>query len=142
MLHYQILVKPSPEIVKLTEQNNHSFDFALTVTTVCFLNDIPKSFSEVYRILKREREFIIGLIDRNSILGKKYEKEKSKNKFYRDAHFHSTEEIIELLSGAGFSDFSFWQSLINLQTNKVEVPQRGYKKGSFIIIKSKIKKGD
>ena len=107
------------------------------VTTVCFVSDIPKAFSEVHRILKPKGEFIIGLIDRNSELGKKYEKEKFKNKFYRDAHFHSPEEITELLADAGFNGFSFWQSLINPQTNKVEVPQRGYKKGSFIIIKSK-----
>ena len=145
-------VEPSPKMSKFAEQkgmtiinavaenlpfHNHSFDFALMVTTVCFVSDIPKAFSEVHRILKPKGEFIIGLIDRNSELGKKYEKEKFKNKFYRDAHFHSPEEITELLADAGFNGFSFWQSLINPQTNKVEVPQRGYKKGSFIIIKSK-----
>lgn len=148
-------VEPSPKMSKHAEQkgmtiinacaenlpfHNHSFDFALMVTTVCFLNDIPKAFSEVHRILKPKGKFIIGLIDRNRELGKKYEKEKRRNKFYRGAHFHSTEEIRTLLSGAGFSNFSFWQSLINSQTNKVEVPQRGYKKGSFIIIKSNKKR--
>jgi len=51
------------------------------VTTVCFLSDIPKAFSEVHRILKPEGETIIGIIDKNSVLGKKYEMEKSESKF-------------------------------------------------------------
>ena len=32
--------------------DNETFDFALMVTTVCFLSDISKAFSEVHRILK------------------------------------------------------------------------------------------
>ena len=41
---------------------NRSFDFTTMVTTICFLNDIPKAFADVHRILKPEGEFIIGLI--------------------------------------------------------------------------------
>ena len=114
---------------------DQSYDFATMVTTVCFLNDIPKAFSEVHRILKPKGEFVIGLIDRNSKLGKKYEEQKSTNKFYSDAHFHSTEEITELLSQVGFQNFSYWQTLLNTDENTIEQPQPGYGKGSFIVIK-------
>jgi len=114
---------------------DQSYDFATMVTTDCFLNDIPKAFSEVHRILKPKGEFVIGLIDRNSKLGKKYEQQKSTNKFYRDAHFHSTEEITERLSQAGFQNFSYWQTLLNADDNTIEQPQPGYGKGSFVVIK-------
>lgn len=144
-------VEPSPEMAKIAERkgmtiintvgenlpfHNHSFDFALVVTTVCFLKDIPKAFSEVHRILKLKGEFIIGLIDRNSKLGKKYEEEKSTNKFYRHAHFHSAEEITSLLNEAGFGYFAYWQTLIHPEENKIEQPQPGFGKGSFVVIKS------
>lgn len=46
---------------------NNTYDFALLVTTDCFL-DAPKlTFIEVYRILKAGGSIIIGLIDKNSI---------------------------------------------------------------------------
>lgn len=114
---------------------NRSFDFTTMVTTICFLNDIPKAFADVHRILKPEGEFIIGLIDRNSKLGKKYERQKTTNKFYRNAHFHSTAEIKEFLSQAGFQNFTYWQTLISANGNIVEQPQPGYGKGSFVVIK-------
>ncbi|MDX2049002.1 MAG: class I SAM-dependent methyltransferase [Chitinophagaceae bacterium] len=114
---------------------DQSYDFATMVTTVCFLNNIPKAFAEVHRILKPKGTLIIGLIDRKSDLGKKYEQQKSTNKFYRDAHFHSTEEITELLSQAGFQNFSYWQTLLNADENVIEQPQPGYGKGSFVVIK-------
>lgn len=101
------------------------------VTTDCFLNDISKAFSEVHRILKPGRIFIIGLIDRNSELGKKYEQRKSSNKFYSDAHFHSTEELTELLSKAGFENFSFLQTIVNSGENNMEQPISGHDKRKF-----------
>ena len=38
------------------------FDFALMVTTICFVDDIEKSFKEVKRILKSGGLFIIGFV--------------------------------------------------------------------------------
>lgn len=150
-LHIKYGVEPSASMTALAKQRgvkvfnaiaenlpaeNQSYDFATMVTTVCFLNDIPKAFSEVYRILKPNGEFVIGLIDRNSELGKKYEKQKNTNKFYKDAHFHSTEEITNLLDDSGFGNFSYWQTIIHPEENKIEQPQEGYGKGSFVVIKS------
>ncbi|MDP3665410.1 MAG: class I SAM-dependent methyltransferase [Sediminibacterium sp.] len=150
-LHIRYGVEPSASIAALAEQRgikvihavaedlpieNQSYDFATMVTTVCFLNDIPKAFSEVYRILKPGGIFIIGLIDRNSELGKKYERQKNANKFYRNAHFHSTDEITKLLSGSCFGNFSYWQTIIHPEENQIEQPQPGFGKGSFIVIKS------
>jgi len=113
-----------------------SFDFVLFVTTICFLNDISKALKEVYRVLVKNGEIIIGLIDKNSDLGKKYEKMKEKNKFYKDAHFYSVDEIVNLLKPSNFHNFSFYQTLINPNNKEVETPQKGYGKGSFVIIKA------
>ena len=115
---------------------DESYDCATMVTTVCFLDDIPKAFSEAHRILKPKGTFIVGLIDRNSDLGKKYEWQKSTNKFYRDAHFHSTEEITRLLADSGFGNFSYRQTVFHPEKNKVEQPLVGYGTGSFVVIKA------
>jgi SAM-dependent methyltransferase len=112
-----------------------SFDFALMVTTVCFLDDIPKAFSEVNRILKPGGSFIIGLIDKESELGKSYAAQKTKNRWYLDAHFHTVPEIAGLLQDAGFGQFDYWQTLFNtMDTNTA--PEPGYGKGSFVVIGS------
>lgn len=144
-------VEPSENMARVAEQRGiqvikavaenlpieyKSFDFALMVTTVCFLSDIPKAFSEVYRILKPQGEIIFGIIDKNSILGKKYKKEKAKNIFYKDAHFHSTEEITELLQQAHFEKFEYWQTLIKGYESKIEQPIPGFGKGGFVVIKA------
>jgi len=150
-LNIKFGVEPSENMAQIAEQRrikvingvaenlpveNNAYNYALMVTTVCFLNNIPKAFSEVHRILKPKGEFIVGLIDRNSELGKKYRQQKNTNKFYKDAHFHSTAEITQLLSQAGFQNFSYWQTLLNTGENAIEQPQPGYGKGSFVIIKS------
>ncbi|MBI5857740.1 MAG: class I SAM-dependent methyltransferase [Sphingobacteriales bacterium] len=113
-----------------------SFDYALMVTTVCFLDNIPQAFNEAYRVLKRNGLFIVGLIDKDSRLGKKYEAEKSTNSWYRDAHFHSTEEITQLLQQAGFSHFEYCQTLVGDNETVEEEPMPGYGKGGFVVIKA------
>lgn len=128
------------EVIKATAENlpieSKSFEFVLMVTTVCFLSDIPKALSEVHRILKPQGEIILGIIDKNSALGRKYEIEKVENIFYKDAHFHSTQEITELLQQAGFEKFEYWQTLVKSNKNEIEQPMPGFDKGSFVIIKA------
>lgn len=150
-LNIKFGVEPSENMAKVAEQrgikvyrayaenlpiDNATFDFVLMVTTVCFLSDIPKAFSEVHRILKPNGEIILAIIDKNSELGRKYEKEKSSNKFYSDAHFHSTEELTAILQQSHFQKFQYWQTLTNLKENEIENPEKGYGQGSFVVIKA------
>ena len=76
---------------------NNQFDFALMVTTVCFLDDVLTAFREAFRILKPRGSLLVGFVDKKSQLGKIYEAKKVNHPFYRFATFYSTEEIIQLL---------------------------------------------
>lgn len=150
-LNIKFGVEPSENMAKFAEQrgikvyrayaenlpiDNATYDFVLMVTTVCFLSDIPKAFTEIHRILKPNGEIILAIIDKNSELGKKYELEKSSNKFYKDAHFHSTEELTAILQQSHFQKFQYWQTLTSLKENEIEKPEKGYGQGSFVVIKA------
>lgn len=115
---------------------NKCFDFILFVTSICFLDDISKALNEAYRVLKANGEIIIGLIDKDSYLGKRYKKIKNSNKFYKNAKFYSVNEVVNLLKLSNFHNFSFYQTLINPNNKEVEAPQKGYGKGSFVIVKA------
>lgn len=113
-----------------------SFDFILFVTTICFLDDISKALKEAYRILKENGEVIIAFIDKDSYLGKRYEKIKNSNKFYKNAKFYSVDEVVNLLKLSNFYNFSFYQTLVNTNKKAIEIPRTGYGKGSFVVIKA------
>lgn len=114
------------------------FDFALMVTTICFLDNIETALKEAYRILKPGGCLIIGLIEKNSPVGKLYEQQKRDNVFYKVAVFYSVDEILSYLKETGFKDFNFIQTIFhNLEEIKdIEPVKAGYGEGSFVGIKA------
>ena len=70
-----------------------SYQLVLMVTADCFLNDIVKAFSEIHRILNDHGIFLIAFLDRATPLGKLYEQKKLTSASYKDATFHSAQEI-------------------------------------------------
>jgi SAM-dependent methyltransferase len=114
------------------------YDFALLVTADCFLDAPELAFREVYRILKTDGFIIVGLIDKNSKLGKKYEENKSENKFYKDANFHSADEIRKYLEDAGFGNFEYVQAILpgDIYENCEPMIKQGYGEGSFVVLRA------
>lgn len=119
-----------------------TFDFVLMVTTICFLEDIETAFRETHRVLKPDGCLIIGFIDRNSPIGKLYQRRKEDSVFYKVATFYSVNEVVAYLKRAKFRDFKFTQTIFhNLEGIKdVEPIKEGYGEGSFVVIKA-TKKG-
>lgn len=115
------------------------FDLVLMVTTICFIDDIESSFKEIFRILKKVGNFIIGFIDRNSPIGKLYQQNKKSSVFYNVANFYSVKEVENFLLDANFNDFNFIQTLFHPlnEIKQIEPFENGYGKGSFVVIKSK-----
>ena len=112
------------------------FDFALMVTTICFVDDIEASFKEVFRVIKPSGFFINGFVDKNSSLGRFYHKHRAKNVFYKTATFYSVSEIIPYLKKAGFRNLTFTQTIFHTleQIKEVEAIKEGYGEGSFVVV--------
>jgi len=95
-------LKPIDGVAENLPYADSSKNEVLMVTTICFVDDIHKSFREVHRVLKDDGLFIIGFVDKNSPIGKSYLVNKDKSIFYKDAIFFGTEELLKLLNNAGF----------------------------------------
>jgi len=115
-----------------------TYDFALMVTTICFVDDINKSFAEAHRILKDNGNLILGFVDKESPLGKLYLSYKDKSVFYKDALFYSTEEVYKFLWENDFTISRTSQTVFGPldKVNEFQKAEDGYGKGSFIVIKA------
>ena len=112
------------------------YDFALMVTTICFLDNVPLALSEVNRILKPGGKLIIALVDKNSPIGKLYRKYQQENVFYRQATFYSTEEVVDYMQQAGFHHFYYTQTIFSMldEIHKPEEIREGFGNGSFVVV--------
>jgi len=114
-----------------------SFDYIAIIITICFVDDPLKVLKEARRILKRDGELILGIIDKDSFLGKFYQKKKSI--FYKSAHFFSVRELVNLLKESGFDKFSYYQTLFTFpdKIKSIERSRKGFGKGGFVVIRAK-----
>lgn len=117
---------------------DESKDSILMVTTVCFLDDIYKSFREVHRVLKKHGHFIIGFVDKNSLMGNFYVRHKHENVFYKDATFYETEEIYRVLNDTGFRINNTYQTVFGKAEDIKEAQETmvGYGYGSFVVTRA------
>jgi ubiquinone/menaquinone biosynthesis C-methylase UbiE len=113
------------------------FDFALMVTTICFVDDVEKSFHEIRRILKPSGVFVVGMVDKNSSLGGMYQSVKNVNKFYRVATFYSTDEVIMLMKKTGYEDIEVVQTVFGdpRSIRELQSIKPGYGEGGFAVIR-------
>jgi len=117
-LNIQIGVEPSKQMRELAKNKglkvfdsvaeklpfkSEIFDFAIMITTICFLDNPLKALQEANRVIKKDGFLIIGFIDKGSIVGKKYYSTKKESKFYNDATFYTADEVISLSEGADFT---------------------------------------
>jgi len=115
------------------------FDYALVVTTICFVDSASRMLAEIYRVLAPEGRVIIGLIDRESELGAYYQQHKTESVFYRDAEFFSADEVERLVEGSGFLLEGRAQTLFEPLPGikSIEPTLSGKGEGAFVVITGK-----
>ena len=115
---------------------DESFDSVLMVTTICFFNDPLRALRETWRVLKPLGHIAIGMIDKDSSLGKSYEAKKRESTFYRYAHFYCVAQVIGWLKQLGFGAIKTCQTIFKLpkEMTAVEPVKDGYGEGGFVVI--------
>jgi ubiquinone/menaquinone biosynthesis C-methylase UbiE len=153
-LGIKIGIDPSKEMLKIAQKRDiliinavaenlplreDTFSFALMVTTICFVENLISAFHEAYRIIRHKGSLIVSFIDKNSSVGKSYQKRKYKSKFYKVATFYSVKEVLSNLKKAGFMFFEFYQTIFRSlrELDKIEPVKEGYDQGSFVVIKAR-----
>ncbi|MFZ5907110.1 MAG: class I SAM-dependent methyltransferase [Nitrospirota bacterium] len=119
--------------------DDDAFDFALMVTTICFLDDPLQALREIRRILRPAGRIIIGMLDKDSPAGREYEYTKKSSKFYRSANFYSAGEVINLLGMAGYHTLRVLQTLFRKPEaiTTLEPVREGHGEGLFVVISAK-----
>lgn len=115
---------------------DESFDYALIVTTVCFVDSPDKMIAEAHRVLRPDGKLVIGLIDRESGLGQTYLEHQAESLFYREAVLYSAAEVGELLRAGGFVARAWGQTLFRplAEITEIEPVRPGTGKGAFVVV--------
>ena len=136
----EIAKKRGVEVVNITAEEmdfEDEFDFILMVTTICFVKDPLKTIQNCHKALKTGGFLLIAFVDLDSSLGRMYEKNKAKSKFYASATFFSKEDIINLMKKAGFSDFECKENLYGDSLDDLRFEINECNGGAFKVIKGK-----
>ncbi len=130
-------IKPVKGVAEFLPFKTNAVDFVLMVTTICFVCDAAAATREVFRVLKPGGSILIGFVDKESDLGRQYQKKKNQSVFYQDAKFFSVDEIQNYLKQTGFTRFEFSQTLFKSldQISEPEPVQSGFGNGAFVVIK-------
>jgi len=127
------IIRGYAEALPFKEQ---AFDFILLVTVLCFLADPSGALREATRVLKPRGRIIIGIIDPDSPLGRSYEMNQEKSKFYRQARFHPVGQILKWLETLGYVNLWTCQTIFQ-DPETLTAPEpvaEGHGGGVFVVI--------
>ncbi len=126
------------EVVAAVAENlpfsDSCFELVLMNTVLCFLDDPEIAIKEAKRVLKPKGKLLIGIIDKNSFLGRLYDLKRGR--FYEYAKFYSVSDVIFLLKRAKFSNIKICQTIFRKpsEIDKIEPVIEGWGKGGFVAI--------
>ena len=115
-----------------------SFDHALVVTTLCFVESPTRMLVEARRVLKPGGALVMGFIDRESPIGQDYLARQAESVFYREATFFTAPEVEGLLRETGFSIHEWGQTLFRSlpETGAIEPLKIGRGHGAFVVVRA------
>ncbi|WP_457559928.1 class I SAM-dependent methyltransferase [Caminibacter sp.] len=134
----EIARKRGLEVLEMTAEEMNfedEFDLILMVTTICFVKNPLKTIQNCYRALKKDGSFVVAFVDKDSDLGRFYEKNRQKTKFYKEATFFSKEDIINLMKKAGFKEFECRENLYGKNLDELEFKINECNGGAFKVIR-------
>lgn len=121
---------------------DYRFDFVLMNFVISYFDDLHVPFKEAHRVLKKDGVLVVGFVDKDSLIGMEYEKNKDESTFYKNARFYTVNKVLSELGKAGFKHAVIRQTLFgSLDEIKTVQPSKpGYGEGSFVIVGARKKK--
>ncbi|MEA3404975.1 MAG: class I SAM-dependent methyltransferase [Pseudomonadota bacterium] len=116
---------------------DQSYDFAIFITSTCFLDNPVVAYQEAARVIKANGSIIIAFLNKNSELGQSYEEHKHESPFYCDATFYGYKEITAMLEQAGFANMQSVQTVLNESTShQITDILPGHDLGAFVVVRA------
>ncbi|MDD5590343.1 MAG: class I SAM-dependent methyltransferase [Dehalococcoidales bacterium] len=137
-------IDPSSELLKIAQSRGidtclssgercpfqqNSFGTVFIIVTLCFVDSPRLVLKESHRILAPGGNVVLGLVLRESSWGKFYERKKqAEHRFYKHATFYRYNEVVTLLTQAGFSVKKVISTLFQRpqELRDIEFPSEGY----------------
>ncbi|HZE21263.1 MAG TPA: methyltransferase domain-containing protein [Desulfobaccales bacterium] len=116
-----------------------SVDLVAIITALCFFRDPFLALTEATRVLASPGQILIGMIDKDSPLGRRYEANRLKSKFYRDARFYGVGQVLAMLRDLGYRDERVCQTIFKglAEITSLEPVQAGFGAGGFVVISAR-----
>ncbi len=105
------------------------FQTVFIIVTLCFSSRPELILRESARILHKDGNLILGLVLRDSLWGKLYERKKKEgHTFYRVANFYTLEEIENMLESVGLEIYDIYSTLTLPpdRIKEIQKPVHGY----------------
>lgn len=131
-------ITPIRGVAEALPLGSNRFDLVLLVTTICFVDDVAASLREAQRVLRPGGDLVVGYVDADSPLGQQYGDQTAENPFYREATFHSTEDLQNAVQDAGFESVDFVQTVFS-HSDDMDAPdpvRAGHTDGSFVVLRA------
>jgi ubiquinone/menaquinone biosynthesis C-methylase UbiE len=152
LLGIQYGIDPSANMVRIAEKRkvnarvgygqklpyrDSAFDYVAIIITLCFVKNPKQVLKESWRVLKKNGKIIVGIIDKNSFLGKFYKRKK--RIFYKRASFFSSQDIINLLKLQRFNHPISYQTIFDFPVNmtSIQKPKKGCGEGGFVVFSAR-----
>lgn len=118
-----------------TEKKYNSI-FMITVDP--FIKNLERVFKKIHNMLTNSGCIYLVILDRETSLGKTYDKNKENDENYKYANFHSFDEVKKMLSKQ-FNIEKIEQTIFKLD-NQYQEPIDGHGEGIFCAIRARRKK--
>jgi SAM-dependent methyltransferase len=114
---------------------SETFDYVVMVTTVCFVDDPEESLREIHRVVKPAGLVVVGLVESESELGRRYQSLRETSTFYGEATFFTARDILDCLERTGFAQLRTRQTVFADDSHAIQPVQEGYGTGSFVAVR-------
>jgi ubiquinone/menaquinone biosynthesis C-methylase UbiE len=112
-----------------------SFDLALIVFVIEFVDDLEGFLGEAARVLRSRGRLVVGFMDKDSAWGRHFHRTSRARRFF---HPPPPRKLIAVLEAVGLRHEASWQTLFGPPPDlrRAERPRTGFGQGGFVVVRA------